>query len=581
MTTNAANWLKLCAFSSLSLITAAPGSGQEIDASRNALVEVNDPFGEQVNRIAYLSQNWSPRDSERFYFTSQGSQVVPYAWFLALEQPDNGRPFRAAENIARFRYLTQKSSSMNPDGLPVGFVKDEGSGREWLGFTCAACHTAQVDYQGVGYRIDGGPAMGDVRGLLGSLTDALKATRDVDAKFDRFAAKVLGAGDSPDRRVQLRDELTGMIKIRDGYHARNFPANSPGGYARVDALGAILNEVFHRAVRPADLSSPTVNTSPADAPVSYPFLWDTPQHDRVQWIGTPENGGFFNVLSLGRNVGEVLGVFADFEIPEHPGITGIRSSVRVSNLQAIEEWLRTLWSPQWPSDFPAIDGARRDAGRALFATHCANCHRDIDRKSPQRSVVAQMGAAGTDRRTFDNFFFRTGASGKLEGANLKVFPFTGRFEATAQGEAVVSYAVIAAIVGSAFPAPADALTRIDYRRTDGARAFTETVPAAAYKGRPLNGIWATAPYLHNGSVPTLYDLLLPPDQRPRTFQVGSRRFDPQKVGFVTNASGGFFEFRTHDAGGQPIPGNSNAGHEYGAGLSVDQRWQIVEYLKSL
>jgi hypothetical protein len=67
---------------------------------------------------------------------------------------------------------------MNPDGLPVGFAKDAGDERAWLGFNCAACHTTEIHYKGVGYRIDGGPAMGDIRGLLLTLTEALKATRD-------------------------------------------------------------------------------------------------------------------------------------------------------------------------------------------------------------------------------------------------------------------------------------------------------------------------------------------------------------------------------------------------------------------
>ncbi len=89
----------------------------------------------------------------------------------------------------------------------------------------------------------------------------------------------------------------------------------------------------------------------------------------------------------------------------------------------------------------------------------------------------------------------------------------------------------------------------------------------AYKARPLNGIWATAPYLHNGSVPTLYDLLLPASPtpndpkemtyRPKTFYVGSREFDPKKVGFRTDTNGGSgFFFDT------TLPSNSNAGHEY-------------------
>ena len=101
-----------------------------------------------------------------------------------------------------------------------------------------------------------------------------------------------------------------------------------------------------------------------------------------------------------------------------------------------------------------------------------------------------------------------------------------------------------------------------------------------YKGRPLNGIWATAPYLHNGSVPTLYDLLKPAAERPKSFSVGNREFDPDKVGSKTDVKG-FYTYRVVDENGKEIPGNSNAGHEYGAKLSEDERGQLLEYLKSL
>ena len=119
-----------------------------------------------------------------------------------------------------------------------------------------------------------------------------------------------------------------------------------------------------------------------------------------------------------------------------------------------------------------------------------------------------------------------------------------------------------------------------------------TDPLLAYKGRPLTGIWATAPYLHNGSVPTLCDLLLPPDQRPKKFLVGTREFDPKRVGFVTRDDAGnlldtptgdnSFVFNTRNAEGRVIDGNSNAGHDYGnAWLTEDERWALVEYLKGL
>ncbi|KIG13522.1 hypothetical protein DB30_07970 [Enhygromyxa salina] len=96
----------------------------------------------------------------------------------------------------------------------------------------------------------------------------------------------------------------------------------------------------------------------------------------------------------------------------------------------------------------------------------------------------------------------------------------------------------------------------------------------SYKARPLNGIWATAPYLHNGSVPTLYDLLLPPASRPTKFVLGRREFDPNKVGFVSEGDEPFVVDTS-------VTGNGNGGHEYGVTLSDADRWALVEYLKTL
>ena len=104
----------------------------------------------------------------------------------------------------------------------------------------------------------------------------------------------------------------------------------------------------------------------------------------------------------------------------------------------------------------------------------------------------------------------------------------------------------------------------------------------AYKGRPLYGVWATAPYLHNGSVATLWDLMLPPSQRPTDFWTGSREFNPKEVGLVTDPGGdNSFHFTVNDAAGHEIPGNSNRGHDYNnVGLSDHDRWAIIAYIKA-
>jgi hypothetical protein len=107
-------------------------------------------------------------------------------------------------------------------------------------------------------------------------------------------------------------------------------------------------------------------------------------------------------------------------------------------------------------------------------------------------------------------------------------------------------------------------------------AMGENAPRTLrYKARPLDGIWATAPYLHNGSVPNLYELLLPAEKRSKTFFVGSSEFDPVHVGFNTDQAAGTTPFDTSQLG------NSNAGHDTYGEFNEEQRWQLVEYMKSL
>lgn len=105
-----------------------------------------------------------------------------------------------------------------------------------------------------------------------------------------------------------------------------------------------------------------------------------------------------------------------------------------------------------------------------------------------------------------------------------------------------------------------------------------------YRARNMDGIWATAPYLHNNSVPNMYQLLLPAAERDKRFYVGSLQYDPKVLGFVITKSADAFELRTN------ITGNSNAGHEFRDGqrgkgiigplLTDEERWAIIEYLKT-
>jgi len=106
-----------------------------------------------------------------------------------------------------------------------------------------------------------------------------------------------------------------------------------------------------------------------------------------------------------------------------------------------------------------------------------------------------------------------------------------------------------------------------------------------YKARPLNGVWASPPYLHNGSVPNIEALLSPVAERPTTFWLGHREYDPKRLGYQTDELSGGSLFDTTQ------PGNLNTGHEFDDGptrpgrigrkLSPDERNALIEYLKTL
>jgi hypothetical protein len=104
------------------------------------------------------------------------------------------------------------------------------------------------------------------------------------------------------------------------------------------------------------------------------------------------------------------------------------------------------------------------------------------------------------------------------------------------------------------------------------------VEPAGYQAVLLDGLWLRAPFLHNGSVPTIAALLMPPEARPKKFLRGYDVYDPIKVGFISDGAEAQrvgFEYDTS------LPGNSNQGHTYGTQLSLDDKRALIEFLKTL
>ena len=516
-------------------------------------------------------QGWSDSERTFFYYTTQGSRLIRREWLLALERHDSQERF-LEDGLKRFGYLPGAQVGVyNPDKLPIGFAVD----RQWIGMTCAACHTSEVTYGGTTLRVDGAPAGADMYEFLAKLDLALRKAADDDATFLRFAQNVLGANNTPANRVVLREDADPEKGIRafsakfKGFVADSTPtAPLKWGPARLDAFGMIFNRVAS-----IDLNLPG-NSKRPDAPVSYPFLWSSSWHDFTQWNGAvpnDDNGGLLGrIHRLARNVGQVLGVFGTVDLSNPPPYP---SSANLGNLILLEEKASMLTAPEWPATFGIPDAVRVASGASLYQTQrCVVCHDLVPKNDQKRFVQVKkvpVSVVRTDDAMTTVSASRRADSGILQGRPLHPLPL---FPSRPIGpNELVTDLLSHVVIGVMFHGlnPAAAATQLP------AALFDASSVARNYKARPLNGIWATGPYLHNGSVRTLYQLLLPEAQRQARFFVGSRNFDPIEVGFANEPGIIAFELDT------TLPGNRNTGHPFGTGMSDDDRKSLVEYLKTL
>lgn len=509
----------------------------------------------------HLDQNWTAHDWQWFYTVPQGSKVIPYSWALALELPD--RPERWIRSLPRLGFLPMPAGARNPDALPLGIVRDG----DHLGVTCAGCHTKQIHYRGTAYRIDGGPTDIDFFGFMKTLADSVSATAASgpnSPKFGRFVVAVLGSNDSVPNRTRVYYDLLRYNAYLSRFVAALAPTTTPWGRARGDAFANMFNRVSA-----VDLNI-WGNTEHGNSPASYPTLWDTSWEDKVEWNGMGESGNV--LLRLARNAGQTLGVFGEVELEKTgPFGIGYRSSVNRFNLLEIEWTISYLRSPKWP--FGPLDKNKTAQGKKIYDAQCLNCHAMVTPGVMQRMTMTPLDYVATDPNLAVVAVTRRGYTGVLEGRKLLMGggPKLQAIEPT-------SNILLNAVIGSIWGPPKFG-NRFQRPPESGGdplpRAPTPPLSSLAYRARPLNGIWATAPYLHNGSVPTLWDLLLPPHQRPKTFHVGNREYDPLRVGERTTPVADSFHFDTS------LPGNSNVGHTWGTTLTAAQRWALLEYLKSL
>ncbi|HEX8433809.1 di-heme-cytochrome C peroxidase [Archangium sp.] len=549
--------------------------------------------------------------SETFYHQAQGTE---HLWLSVLRSIPSLASLRGQvtgfqafiDNPERFGLLPDPNG---PEGLPVGLAITPVTERQpnaRVGFNCAACHVGEFHYQGRKVRVDGAPSLINLEvfnleaiAVMGAL---LKDKTQLAAFLERLSERLPGVSggslaerlqaaypDSDltpdgnrDAREKLADEVEWFLSTQPqkkeecpphmdmlvdqyvhdvsrkqirtvsdalrllqghmvylGRHCAVTEKMTAAGPGRVDAFGVARSMLF---------GPQNAKAVPLNAPVSFMCLWEFQNQTWLHWDGNTNS-------IMQRNIGQSLGMGATVNRKTHD------SSIRPRDLDHLERLSHEMKAPAWPRElFGAPDATRLGRGRVLFERECGSCHGPDIEPVPWQQVR-------TDPNRALNFAAEVQSQ---EGR----FPFyAALWELLTHVESQAN--------------ERDVISEEERRRFE--RESVQWRASLGYVSRPLYGVWATSPYLHNGSVPTLWDLLQPPAKRPAQFILQGWEYDPVKVGYATvtpqdpNAAGYVplpsgqlaFVFNVKESG------NSNEGHPYGTQLSDEEKRDLLEYLKSL
>jgi mono/diheme cytochrome c family protein len=398
--------------------------------------------------------------------------------------------------------------------LPIGVSRRRRLGIDQVGFNCALCHSGTV-------RDTPAEAPRVVLGMPAHQLDLESLVRFVlDCSLDNRTTgeNVSGRVAAMGKREPLFERLLMQFGLMDRLKITTLALRnrmSPSLAADMPQWGRGRVDTFN-PYKAIQFNWPLDRLPKSEliGASDYPSLWNQAPREGMHLHWDGNNTSVDE-----RNLSAALGA----------GVTPV--TVDHAAIKRVRDWIWTLPPPAYPYPIDRITAAR---GVTLYQQHCLECHgshkfREGVKDGARMGLVEDIARIGTDRHRLDSY--------------TDVF-------ATNQT--------------ALYP-------ESEYR-------FTHFTKTNGYANQPLDGIWLRGPYLHNGSVPTLRDLLEPPERRPAKFFRGYDVIDRAKVGFVSNvgqADGrSFFLYDTS------VPGNSNGGHTYGVTLPDADKQAIVEYLKT-
>lgn len=499
---------------------------------------------------------WSADDMQFFLHGSMSTEVVPENVLKAFRAtyPDllPGRDFSAFGIIA-----------VPGNDLPIGFSRREVphlGGLRSLGINCASCHVAQVVPAGGGepLRVLGVTSHFDPEAFFGAVIAATFQTADL-ANMMAFLKNYLAACDpqAPGAtRATLAAELgrqSQVIAAIIASHRAEERTIPPETLLDLDAAALTLDRrsldqsrelapivraqlrlfhnmraalhVPHQPLPPAQApprSGPGRNNAfgtlsfalfgepAAYGPAKFGLCWNLKQRTWVHWDGNTRS-------PIVRNLAASLGLGAP--------LVGKRAVLDYAGVERHTKLSEEILPPRYPW---AIDAEMAERGRVVFEAACAVCH--VHPQAEEDARLVALKEVGTDPT---------------------------RAHIVTEQQAQLYNTLFAELELPGYQPPAEPPVRSTLK----------------YVAVDLAGVWARSPYLHNGSVRTMRDLLMPAPKRAKKFRRGTIAYDEANMGYVDD---GAYVLDT------AAPGNSNAGHEYGtSGLSDEQKRELIEYLKSL
>ena len=397
--------------------------------------------------------------------------------------------------------------------LPIGVSRRRRFGVEQVGFNCALCHTSTV-------RDSPSAPRRIVLGMPAQQLDLQAVVRFIlDCSLDGrvTAENIRGHFEASGQRVSLFERILLRVGLVDRLKVQTLELRNrmqPSLGGNLPDWGRGRVDTFN-PYKAVQFNWPLRKLPESEliGASDYPSLWNQAPREGLQLHWDGDNDSVDE-----RNLSAALGA----------GVTPV--TVDHASIKRIRDWIWTLPPPEYP--YP-VDRDLAARGAAVYRQHCVNCHagagfRKGTRDAGRVGFVVPIDEIGTDPHRLDSY--------------------TEAFAANQY---------------SLYPESPYRFTH--FRKTNG------------YATHPLDGIWLRGPYLHNGSVPTLRDLLEPPERRPKMFYRGYDVFDQRNVGFISTVpSEGGHQFTAFDTS---RPGNSNGGHLYGTTLSDAEKSALVEYLK--